>query len=97
MERSPKPPLPPRPCKVCGRQFYPRNTRQVTCSPSCSCENSRRASKAAQESHAKSQGTKRSGIFYATRKPAGCSDVRWRIELRRRRRAEYYDMVGAPV
>ena len=30
----------------------------------------------------------------AKRKPANTSDVRWRIELRRRARAEYYALFG---
>ena len=33
-------------------------------------------------------------LAHAHKKPASCSDVRWRIELRRRRDARYYSAYG---
>lgn len=33
-------------------------------------------------------------LAHAHKKPASCSDVRWRIELRRRRDARYYSAFG---
>jgi hypothetical protein len=33
-------------------------------------------------------------LMSARKKPRGCSDVRWRIELRRRRNAAFYGLFG---
>lgn len=36
-------------------------------------------------------------IMKATKKPAGVSDIRWKMELRRRRNKAYYAMSGDAV
>jgi len=36
-------------------------------------------------------------IMKAKKKPLGCSDIRWRIELRRRMNTDYYATAGALV
>jgi len=36
-------------------------------------------------------------IMHAKKKPAGVSDARWRIELRRRADGDFYSQFGVPV
>ena len=87
-------------CVVCGREFGSTRLNKVCCSPECGREHDLRRRRAAHKREKRGvactgycKATKRvealalDSLTSAKRKPAGCSDVRWRIELSRRRLA----------
>jgi hypothetical protein len=89
-------------CAVCGREFEATRANIVCCSPECSREHKNRLKKASkkrckarqrQHEAASYTVTKRAEavtmrtLAAARRKPHGCSAVRWRMELSRRRMA----------
>ena len=83
----------PRQCAVCGAEFTPRNNNQKCCSKLCSRKHYWRQrfgdiERAVAGSYPVSNAT----IMYARTKPANTSEVRWRIELRRRANPELYAM-----
>lgn len=89
-------------CVVCGAAFVPEYSFQKCCSKECSAENHRRNKARYKAAHPYKRLDEKCGpgatfhrveqvaqgsLFTAKRKPAGTSDVRWRIELSRRRLA----------
>ena len=87
-------------CVVCGREFESTRHYAVCCSQECRAENKRRHDRASQKRCSERRkvvgyhaATKRvealtlDSLASAKRKPASCSDARWRIELSRRRLA----------
>ncbi len=94
-----------RQCAVCGAKFTPepRHPNQKYCSPRCQKKAAKRRNKrrgrvytsmARQAAHALelSQPVSNEHIMRAVRKPANTSEVRWRIEQRRRANPELYAM-----
>ena len=86
-------------CPECGATF--ESTRgKVCCSKKCQKKRSRR--RAAHRKRCISfgsafQATKpvtQEELMRALKKPANCSAVRWRMELRRRANAEYFRVCG---
>ncbi len=97
----------PRQCAVCGAEFTPEPRRpdQKYCSTRCQRKAAYRRNKrlgrvstsaARQAAHALelSQPVSNEHIMRAIHKPANTSEVRWRIELRRRASPERYEMLG---
>ena len=95
-------------CQICGAEFTPkpRHPTQKYCSLRCQKKaakrrNSRRSrvytSMARQAAHALelSQPVSTEHIMRAIRKPANTSEVRWRIELRRRADAGRFALADA--
>ena len=76
-----------RQCAVCGAKFTPRNNRQKYCSNRC-------ARTADEHAMSISAPVSNEHIMRAIRKPANTSEVRWRMELRRRANPERYEMLG---
>lgn len=89
-------------CAVCGAAFVPEYSFQKCCSKACSAENHRRNKARYKAAHPYKRLDEKRGpgatfhrveqvaqgsLFTAKRKPAGTSDVRWRMELSRRRLA----------
>ena len=97
--------LAPRECVECGRVFTPRVANQRCCSAECShardAEGNRRRLRKIRGLMRECEDTLRTVSekvrVRAKRRPKGMSKVRWRIELRRRANAEYYDLMGSEV
>ena len=90
-----------RQCAECGAKFTPKVHNQNYCSQKCSkaAENRRWRSKhgrrdLAAEAHQCGHLASNETIMYSRNRPNGVSDVRWRMELRRRACPERYEMVG---
>lgn len=93
-------------CAECGVEFTPRDKRQKYCSKQC-------AKKSAKHSRGRELSIKdkkeladamrctrlasNAEIMRVRKKPKGVSDVRWRIELRRRANPKLYAMVDEGV
>ena len=90
-------------CPTCGAEFVPHNPKGKYCSAKCAraaekrrwwlrchCRDLHEFDKAMSTSRPVSLEE----IRRAKTKPANTSDVRWRIELRRRAKAEYFDVCG---
>ena len=101
-----------RKCPECGAAFTPRSKTQVCCSKECQKKRKRRIDKESHRLHRRvyahmerdfSAAIKAATpislwyIMNARRKPEGVSDVRWRIELRRRQNPGYYDLMQNPT
>lgn len=94
-----------RQCAVCGAEFTPKAPNQNYCSQrgqkkAAYRRNKRRgrvstsAARVAQHAWHVSAPVSNATIMFARTKPANTSEVRWRIELRRRANPERYEMVG---
>ena len=88
-------------CPECGAVFKPRNAYQLCCSEKCKLDRRRRQNRRRQSGD-KDEGPFSSAIrmskmvsnetiMKARKKPAGVSDIRWQIELRRRASRASYD------
>ena len=95
-------------CKECGAEFAPKRHTKKYCSPQCQKKaakrrNRRRAHtyfctvREAQRAMAISKPVSTDCLMRATVKPENTSEVRGRMELRRRARAEYYSHVGVLI
>ncbi len=90
-----------RKCPECGAEFEPTYRNQVCCSDECKKKRERRLHN---ERRKERSGRDKASLDYikatrpvtldtltrAPRKPKNTSDVRWRIELRRRAMAQRY-------
>lgn len=88
-----------RKCKFCGVEFVAERKDKIFCSRNC-CNKAQHAKVTPEQRKAWRKGKIRdmcagqaiaeatpptwSALTHAVTKPRGCSDVRWRIELRRR-------------
>lgn len=74
-----------RKCKFCGVEFVGKRKDQIFCSHNC-CSKAWRKGEIRDMCAAIAEATPPtwSTLTHAVTKPRGCSDVRWRIELRRR-------------
>ncbi len=80
-------------CAFCGAEFLRRRgTNRIYCSAECG-KKAHSLSRRTREPEAVSAETLRT----ARTEPRATSDVRWRIELRRRARAKYFLDFGDPV
>jgi len=92
--------MPTSQCAECGAEYVPYNPQQKYCSRQCARKVSERRYRGntsmRQAAHALvvSQPVPLAALMTAKRKPENTSDVRWRIELRRRARADYYALFG---
>jgi len=92
--------MPTRQCAECGAEYTPHNPQQKYCSRQCARKVSERRYRGntsmRQAAHAFeiSEPVSLSNLMRAKRKPENTSAVRWRIELRRRARADYYALFG---
>ena len=101
-----------RKCPECGAAFTPQSKTQVCCSQECQKKRKRRIDKeshrrfnARQAKRIRDFGSALKvsapvGLDRLTRarkKPENTSDVRWRIELRRRQNPGYYDLMQNPT
>lgn len=88
-------------CPECGAAFVPRHASQICCSEECRRNRVRRQNRH-RHSGDKDEGPFSSAIrmsklvsnetiMKARKKPAGVSDIRWQIELRRRAAKALYD------
>ena len=87
-------------CPICGAEFERRQSNQKCCSQNCSKVAWKRrnrdgcrdlAAEAYQCGHLVPNAT----IMRAPRRPKGVSDIRWRMELRRRLNPDKYAYAGA--
>ena len=85
-------------CQICGAEFTPRVNTQKYCSGRCArtaYERKRVRSRAAEEAARAfrvSAPVSNAAIMMAKCKPENTSEVRWRMELRRRANPELYAM-----
>ena len=97
-------------CPECGSEFAPKATNQVYCCEACYKQNHLKTKLAAAKAKRRTAAENRKAhevaignpcrfddLTRATTKPKNCSAIRWRIELRRRARAEYYKECGCMV
>ena len=87
-------------CAHCGAEFTPKNKKQMFCSDRCRhnaevARYKRSDCAALSVAMADSQSVSNEMIMRARRKPANTSEVRWRMELRRRANPERYSYFGA--
>ena len=87
-----------RKCPECGAEFEPGHRNQVCCTPECQEERERKLLRARKKAARARREIDKASLDYikatrpvtldtltrAPRKPKNTSDVRWRIELRRR-------------
>ena len=95
-----------RKCPECGAAFLPQSKTQVCCSKECQKKRRRRlGNESESRRRARQPRDFRAALRAATpistecimnarRKPANCSAVRWRIELRRRQNPGYYALLN---
>ena len=93
-------------CPECGKTFEPEYGSQVCCSTAC--KKTRRL-KSNRASGRRLRGREKYDWWHATApvplhtlqtaqtKPQNCSDVRWRMELRRRANPGLYDLMAPPT
>ena len=90
-------------CQICGAEFTPRNNHQKYCSNRCArtadehrerLRGTTGETRAYEHAMSISAPVSNEHIMRAIRKPKNTSDVRWRMELRRRACPERYEMVG---
>lgn len=93
-------------CAVCGAEFTPRNNCQKYCSNRCArtadeqrerLRGTTGETRAYEHAMSISEPVSNEHIMRASRKPKNTSEVRWRMELRRRAREDYYGQVGVLV
>ena len=88
-------------CAECGVEFVQTAPNQVYCSRQCQNHHFYRHRvdyrKAFADAIRAVTVVPLGELTRAKTKPRNCSDVRWRIELRRRKNAEYYQMCGGVV
>ena len=100
----------PRKCAWCGREFVPHDSRSRCCSPECSRLFTKEYNREYRRNRKTGIGAERrtlrekildyadpvseNVLFTARKKPRGTSDVRWRMELSRRRLARIYGRDG---
>ena len=87
----------------CGAQFELRYNNQKFCSNAC-CDAERKSRRRNHsDEHLLAEAWRAAtpvcldSILSKPRKPEGVSDVRWRIELRRRANPEHYEMASLAV
>ena len=86
-------------CAVCGAEFEPKRGNQAYCSHRCqrnaqTRRNWYRSAREVEHALAVSRPVPTEQLMKAPCKPENTSDVRWRIELRRRANPERYAMAG---
>ena len=93
-----------RKCPECGAEFEPGHGNQVCCTPKCQKKRERKLYRARKRAAWARREADKASLDYikatrpvtldtltrAPRKPKNTSDVRWRIELRRRAMAQRY-------
>lgn len=100
-------------CVICGREYLKTGSRQKCCTLECRKELNRRDQRRWRKRNKKARKATPSGsakhpvhgvgvlaletITHATKRPEGCSAVRWRIELRRRANPQRYADYGIDV
>ncbi len=89
----------PRVCEGCGAEFEPKRGNQVFCSHRCSRNakarrDRNRSVREVEHALAVSRPVPTAQLMKAPCKPANTSDVRWRIELRRRANSRHYAEFG---
>ena len=89
-------------CEICGAEFERRYNNQKFCSEAYS-EAARRRRRNHSDEHMRAEAWRAAtpvcleSILRKPQKPKGLSDVRWRIELRRRANPERYEMASLAV
>jgi len=101
----------PRQCVVCGAAFTPSSNGQRTCSAGCARTQLQRTKAAwnrmnrdrIRRGEISVLEAERAGeivsprlLAKAHRRPKGVSEVRWRMELRRRENGDYFDFQRNP-
>ena len=90
-------------CAVCGAEFAPTRPAKKYCSAKCAREANQRRwrlrgetreERELEHARAKSRPVSNYELMHARTKPANTSEVRWRMELRRRANARLYAEFG---
>ena len=90
-------------CPRCGAQFERRYNNQKFCSKSCYDAEWKSRYRKHSDEHLRAEAWRAAtpvcleSILRKPQKPKGLSDVRWRIELRRRANPERYEMASLAV
>ena len=86
-------------CAVCGAKFEPKRGNQAYCSHRCARNavarrDRNRSVREVEHALAVSRPVPTAQLMKAPCKPVNTSDVRWRIELRRRANSRHYAEFG---